>query len=567
MASLSASDGFIAVTASSPDGEDFSESSTLFLGRASGATIITGPDLLDLQRQRLIERERRNPGANVAPDKKLDEALIELEQEGNVARRRPPPRAGLRSRLAAQVEVTGQVQFTDTANRVHPVRGIRVEIWDDDSATANDRLTTVETNDQGEFRATVANGDEDGTGADLYAIAYAIGRYVEVSRYAAAPNGSHPTRSIMSAQLNNVGSGPVDLSITASNDEAQFPNAVAFEIYEAANYLSRYVATLESNSPPSLVTIRYPRLNENGKNTSDSSYYGGGRIRLGLTDGHDWDNIMHEYGHHLQAIYGFSTNPGGSHTGTQNHCKTQPTRSDGLRLAWSESWPTVFAIQAQTSLHLGTLAIPDLADTLYQDTKPGKDLIYNLEVPDIVETKPPSEGQEHALQRVTWDMFDSVDDQGDAGVALSPAQLWAAAKASTSGRFTTFWTALSQPLADPARGRIGDILALHRIGPTTRPIMSAPNGGIPTLRWNALIGCSGGSQMRYQLRFWDPQSGAMILETSFQSGLAFTPSATQMTALFPPGRTRVGWTAVARDQLTPQTGDYFGTARLFDKPN
>lgn len=103
-----------------------------------------------------------------------------------------------------------------------------MEIRDQDSNSADDVLATVETDDNGRFATTVSSADEDGTGAELYATAYAIGRDVEVSRYAPGPNGSHPTRSINSARHDNADSGLVDLSIITSNDEAQFPNAVAF---------------------------------------------------------------------------------------------------------------------------------------------------------------------------------------------------------------------------------------------------------------------------------------------------------------------------------------------------
>jgi len=562
---LSAVDGFVAVTVSSQDTESFSENDTLFLGRVEGQVITSGSSLQDLRRQRLILRSRLGL-ESVALGKTLDEALIELEQEGRIdSDARPRARSSLTAAPQAQISVTGRIEFTDSEGDRHPVRGIRVEIRDEDTATADDVLAIVQTNDQGRFSATVANADEDGTGADLHAVAYAIGETVEVSRYAPI-NGVHPTRSIKSAQHDNVGSGPIDLSIVASNDEANFPNSVAFEIYEAANYQSRYVRTLEGGVAPRLVIIRYPRLDEDGKDTSDSSWYGNNRIRLGLTDAHDWDNIMHEYGHHLQAIYQFGNNPGGSHTGTQNQCQAQDSRDEGLRLAWSESWPTFFALQTQATLGMAGLGIPDVGDVVYQDRKPGTDLTYNLEVPNILATKPPSEGQEHALQRVTWDMFDQANDIADTGVAYPPARLWVAAKASGTGRFASFWRALSNPLSDLERGPLGDILALHRIGPTTNPVPATTGGAIPTLTWRVLLGCSGGSQIRYRLRFWDPQNGASILETPFQAGTQFTPSAVQIAALFPPGRTRVGWTVVARDQASPQTGDYFGNARLFNRP-
>lgn len=556
----SAVDGFLAVTVSSASSDDFSENSTLFLGRMGGRLITSGGGLLDLRRQRLIFRAQTQGPNFMAPAKTLEEALIELEQQGSA---RPngaveplvptPPQT-----TQPEVAVTGRIEFTDIGGRRHPVGGVEVEIRDEDAADDDDVLATVQTDDRGQFSSTVVNSDEDGTGADLHAVAYTRGSLVVVTQFTAEADGSFPAWSIRSAEHPNVTTGPIDLSITASNDEAQFPNAAAFEVYEATATLARYVQSLEGGTAPALSTVRYPE-------PSDSSYYDVGLLHVGLTDAHDWDNIMHEYGHRLQSIYGFASDVGGSHYGTENHCQVKPTRAKGLQMAWSESWPTFFALQAQASVGLGVLGIPDLADATYHDRKPGKDTVYDLEVPDIDDASPPSEGQEHAVQRVTWDMFDSADDVGDTGVALDPARLWTAAKASTSGRFAAFWQALSQPLSDGERGGLGEILALHRIGPTTDPVTPPTNGTAQRLTWQPLLGCSGGGQIRYRLRFWDPDGGANLLETPFQTTTSFTLSPAQLNTLFPQGRDRVAWTVVARDLAAPQTGDYPGSSRFFDR--
>ncbi|MCI6794044.1 MAG: hypothetical protein MR635_05005, partial [Mollicutes bacterium] len=77
-----------------------------------------------------------------------------------------------------------------------------------------------------------------------------------------------------------------------------------------------------------------------------------------------WDVFGHEYGHHLENSRKFSVSIGEDHYSSNDDCsyiyyfgdyqKNGINRSDwakqrGLRLAWTESWPTFWATMAQDS--------------------------------------------------------------------------------------------------------------------------------------------------------------------------------------------------------------------------
>ena len=109
--------------------------------------------------------------------------------------------------------------------------------------------------------------------------------------------------SVASATSRGVRAGSVVmLDVTASNAGA---NNLAFEVYEAINHASRYVGTL-ARALPRLVTVSFP------KPLDDGSFYQNNVITLAGTDAHDWDNILHEYGHHLQAVFDIADSDGGA---------------------------------------------------------------------------------------------------------------------------------------------------------------------------------------------------------------------------------------------------------------
>jgi hypothetical protein len=89
------------------------------------------------------------------------------------------------------------------------------------------------------------------------------------------------------------------------------------------------------------------------------------------------------------------------------------------------------------------------------------------------------------------------------------------------------------------------------------PVLLAGAAGTK-LSWRPLLGCSG-EKMHYRLRFWHQQSGANLLEPSFQAATELRRfRSDRHPFLRLPGP--VAWTVLACDFATPQTVDYKGVA-------
>lgn len=121
-------------------------------------------------------------------------------------------------------------------------------------------------------------------------------------------------------------------------------------------------------------------------------------IRMYFVSGDGWDEdvILHEYGHTIQhSIYGeWIPNSGGPHTWNQH---TNPN------FAFSEGWPTFFAVAANFEMGYGDSLYP--RDSWYRDHV---DQIINHEL----ETDNHAYGVdvEGAVACLLWDIYDSSED-------------------------------------------------------------------------------------------------------------------------------------------------------------
>jgi hypothetical protein len=455
--------------------------------------------------------------------------------------------------IGNKASIRGRVAFTDVQGGAHPVTSVTVLLMD--AEPGEDRqIASASTDAEGRFAFDVENTDSDGTGLDVYLVVRAEGDTVRVARF--DNNAVHEIASLLTNATTDLpGGAEIELDITASNDIGQ-PNNVAFEVYEAANRMSRYLGAL-GEALPRQVTIRYPRTG------TDSSDYLNDVIRLAVTDAHDWDNIMHEYGHHLQAMYGMSASPGGPHSIGENLCaRAELGKSGGIRLAWGEAWPTFFGTLMQQEGALGALGIPFVADSRYTDTKPsGSALDYDLDQGTTAAGQG-GEGDELAIQRALWDAY---DPPGDDRLQLPPAQLWRAGRDSQPRHFANFLTALIAEADQPTSAELGAILAGQGIGARlSEPASGATFDGGEGLsfEWLGNLACASSGQERYAIRFFDDATAAVVWETPFGPSASSGPDLAQLRTIFAPANRHLRWTVVSRDLSAPQTGDYVGEYRL-----
>ena len=450
------------------------------------------------------------------------------------------------------VTVQGQVLFTDVLGSTHPVRFATVEIWDEE-AGADELVDTTSTDGSGNYSSTVDDNDGDGTGRDFYVVAMAEGDTVSVEDI--DNPGTVWSIDSLPALVDVVDGSTLTIGLTATNAQVD-ANNVAFEVYEAINYLSRYLADL-GEPLPALVTMLYPR------STDGSSYNRPSQtITTGGTDNHDWDNLHHEYGHHIQNLYNTADSPGGPHGLGDNLCSTHG-KDAGLRLAWGEAWPTFFGTTAQFELNLATLGIPNVGDTSYTDTKPvGADLTYDLEPSAGFQ----GESDEVSAQRLLWDLYDTANDDGDT-VALPAQELWNLVADSECHTLSEFWNALVFLRTEAEKATFGEIAQDHGVGtdPTSPADGAVFAGGIaPNFQWTANLECDTGGNSRFSMRAYNAAFTSLLWASPWQPAASLTPTDSQRDLIFAGPDASLRWLVTSRDITVPETGPYYGASRVID---
>ena len=547
----------------------FAESSVLFFLASKTDVYFSYHSMSDLDVQKLKSDLTRKG----LPDEMIQKQIKKLKRSGAEVRIKSTPgksEAEDKNENDGEshnsVTINGTIEFTDISGGTHPVTYATVQIWDEEAGPVDDLVTTTTTDTNGDYSVTVDDNDGDGTGRDFYVVVRAEGDTVSVEDYGL--NDNVATGDIWELESPTSTDVPdhstLVIDITAGNNIAN-PQEVAFEAYEAVNLLSRYLSTL-GEPLPAQVTVRYPRPGTDGSNYNSTNSW----IRLAGTDVHDWDNIHHEYGHHIQNLYGTADNPGGSHNLDENLCTTH-LKDGGTRMAWAEGWPTFFGTMAQTEL--GLAGIPTVGDTSYTDTRPdpADTIVYDLETFNAWSM---GEGSEMSVQRVLWDLYDNVNDAGDTDVSLSAQDLWDIVVDNQPLTFSAFWNDLIALHTEEEKLGFGAICAQHNIAaevilPADGTIFAG--GANPTFQWIGNLECAIAGNERYSVRFYNDSVTSLIWSSPWQTNTSFTPSNDQRDLIFVGRDSTLRWTVANKDLTVPETGVYYGNSRTildnFDVPD
>lgn len=539
----------------------FAESSILYFYLKTSKAFFSYHSIMDLDVQSLSDSLAEEGVSKEA----IDKAVKKLKRSGAKVKIRTAPDTVKPNKGSGggntdeimesynSIIVQGTVSFTDVNGGTHPVRFVTVQIMDEESGAADELVATTSTDNNGFYTATVDANDGDGTTRDIYVVVRAEGTAVQMEDDA-APFDVWEIDS-GDAQDDVPDGTTLTIDVTATNNDAS-PQNVVFEAYEAINYVAQYLVTL-GEPLPALLSVRYP-----GAGDGSSFSPPGGPLNLAGTDVHDWDNIMHEYSHYIQEIYGITDNPGGYHYFNANMCDYRP-RNEIIPLVWGEAWPTFFGTMVQMEENLGTLGIQDVGDTRYSDRKPNPadDIDYDLEALNAWSM---GEDNEISIQRALWDIYDNVDDGGDVGVSMSPQDIWDFIADNQPVTFSEFWNYMMLDLTDAEMIQMGGILADQNIGTDlTAPAngTSYSGGALPTFQWDGNLECATAGNERYSVQFYNDALTAMIWSSPWQNGTSFTPTADQGDYIFvgPDGTLR--WVVASRNLTAPQTGDYYGNSR------
>ena len=160
--------------------------------------------------------------------------------------------------LEDNATISGRVTFTDRNGGQHPVRRSRVEAYEEKRGVEASVGSSMTDNDG---RYTMVIPLQTGVSRDIFVLAKAEGQTVRVI------NGNQGTWAIASATSRVAWLGAtIRVDLTATN---LLENNTAFEVYEAVNYASEYVAAL-AGANPRRVSVNFP----NPGSPDGSSYNG-----------------------------------------------------------------------------------------------------------------------------------------------------------------------------------------------------------------------------------------------------------------------------------------------------
>ncbi|MDD6980262.1 MAG: hypothetical protein PUJ21_00730 [Clostridia bacterium] len=280
---------------------------------------------------------------------------------------------------SSTITVSGYIRWTDDEGNTHPCVNVRVDAMDKD-VSFDDTRATCYTDTSGYYSMTIKKQLFDRCDlfirtlpiGDCYTVVNEQGNEYSVSSYDLS-NGYYP----------NITSGTYSINITVNMSNAA---GQAFQVSQAIAYGARYARAMDGTANLDQVTVEYPSTYDHENSCYSSSTH---TIHLIPTEStpilyNDWETILHEYGHHIETLYGVGETVGVKHFIDQTNMKNtyvtnkfaaNEIKEKALALAWREGWATYFALSAQ-DYHLSELStIPNACnDSLYQSPN----CIYSL---------------------------------------------------------------------------------------------------------------------------------------------------------------------------------------------
>ena len=435
--------------------------------------------------------------------------------------------------------VCGILQWKEKDGDIHPLRGIKVELYYDDWLGIPHKLATTYTDDDGNYDAEIDAHD------GVYIIMYAGDDNVKVGsgvlgfpyriKYATTRDVSAGETVIMTTHTIDMTSSD---GLTGEDEKRYLETKQAFQISQAAIAARDYAdVMMEQEVTP--VTVVYPSLPDIGTCyipvLSCIAIDGISTEQNGLYSYEAWDVIMHEYGHHIEFLLNIMLDPLVSgHTTTENLSDRYQNFDEGTRMAWGESWNTVFGLMAQDYLITqGRLDnnIETVGDTKFSNYG-GKG--FDLEsdattyVTDYDEWKAARLGDscEESVMAVLWDLYDPIADEkmysGSSLVnshvdyiSLSHQEYWDLTTEAWTYRFSARANRFYELYADePTKIKaFAEILTFYEIAPSCPTVSNIGSVSItapPEVSWSAQGGSNTYGNNNFDVVIYDTSYSEII---------------------------------------------------------
>ncbi len=455
--------------------------------------------------------------------------------------------------------VKGTLKWTDDNGVTHPLRRVQVDIFDKEPS-GETHIGTVYSDNVGNFSFTFQNKDgfwdfENG-GLDIFI------RIFAGDANAAVKIGSGSAYYYESTLSENMATGTTKLCNYTFSMESDLGRA--FQISQALLTARDYAWNMIGQIPNS-VTLRYPY--------DTYCYYNSGARQITITGNArsntsvpesyaSWDVIMHEYGHHIEYQVGIIDSRGVKHNFTRNLADRLGNKNDGIKVAWYESWATVFGMVSQNYWRAHLTNIATVNDSNYD--------AYNFDSLYSVENDSTRLGEacEGSVMAVLWDLFDPANGEPNDTISLTYQQFWNVTSSNQVKTFSDFINVFYEVYPQYI-DKLGKNLTYYNIA-TAVPVMSnysaVSQTNPPTFTWTPQGGSSTYPNNKFRLVFYDC-NGAVSLKTAYTQSCSYTLTQSEWdSVLHTYGRTyTVAVAAMQTDDYS--TGEYISASTTaYTKP-
>ena len=307
--------------------------------------------------------------------------------------------------------VEGHLTWTTKDGSIHPLKNIRVDLYDEDLWILGEYIQTTYTDDYGYYRFTFSNPDEwycfENGGYDPFIRFYPDSKTFEIARDWLFNNWIFSFYYFCSDTVKNVKTGSTtNISLRVTYNEDNMANraiSIAEAMVEAQDFAHDYVGMPLNKLH---LNVLYP--------WGDTSFSGKlifeGYCGIQGSKWQDWHTIMHEYGHYIENVMGtygadifeiICNDP--HHYIYKDHLNDKKDKEYAMELAWSEAWSSAFAMITYDCL--------DLSNIEFAKNSIENEITYfESYIPDQIES---GEGQERALIAYLWDLYDSNNESDD----------------------------------------------------------------------------------------------------------------------------------------------------------
>ena len=457
----------------------------------------------------------------------------------------------------------GTLVWVDDRGVEHPCQYIKVNVYDKEDVIADQLITTTYTNAGGFYSISFENDQSFFEfGNDLFIEIFAEGESV------ALKNNSGVTYSVSTrdSTLSNVANG------STSNI------SVKFEMSENGNFVGGDLGRAMQISQPAIVASRYAKAMNGSAMPDVDVYYPINDINCGYDPDLNriyiihqsaatnypasyasWDVIMHEYGHHVQCQLDITENPGVKHNSFENDIDInsftdEERKEKGTKLAWAESWPTVFGIIAQKYYINELTNIVTVGDVSYTSYNSAD---YSIEYGQFCL----GEGCERAIMYFLYNLYDSDNDDIDT-VALGHQFWWDVSDASNAKTFSAFIDYVCY-LDILTIDQLGKLLSYSGMAVSNLRMSS---GSLPSFIWDGYGGSEYHPYNSNVIVFAKP-SDQEIFRTNAVSRNRYQLKNEEWGTLLASGYTTIKWRVISREISDFSTGPYSTAWHTFNIPD